>query len=131
MKTQDELIDKEIQEAESTIDSLSSGRKIPFTVPESYFEGLERDFLSKFEAPASETEAKEETRVIKYQHKTRTFIFVAAAVACLLIAIVPIYKNISKEKVSTNKVCTTYESYVLNEVDETTMEDYIEETTNK
>lgn len=85
-------------------------RKIPFSVPENYFEEF-----------ALQMDAKITTPNFKSVSRIRSWMYAAAVFAGVVIFGSIYYTNLQKEN---NTYTDNYESYVLSQVDESSMMDY-------
>lgn len=93
------------------IEILKAGNKRPFTLPENYFD----DFAGKMDELIAETPQE-----IK-QRRIRPWMY---GVAASLIGIIFLGQVYLSENKNTNMAAETYDTYILSQVDESSIIDY-------
>jgi hypothetical protein len=90
-------------------------KKLPFKVPENYFE----NFAANFDAQLQ----KKKVKSVSLTHRLRPYLYAAAIFVGVLVVSVPIYKKLHKP--AEIQVNEEFKSYVASEVDEDLVVDYM------
>jgi hypothetical protein len=89
-------------------------KKLPFTLPEGYFENFASTLPLQVGAKAKR---------VSFYHSARPYLFAAAIFVGVLLVSIPIYQK--KQQAARIAVNEELKTYVVNEVDEETVVDYV------
>lgn len=92
-------------------------KSLPFKVPENYFENFAASMESQLQIQSPKS--------VSFYHRFRPYLFVAAALLCVLMVSFPVYKSLHKN--TELRADADFKTYVANEVDEDMIVDYVSE----